>query len=225
MTHELHNDWRDMLAAEFESPYYAELRAYLKDEYRTGSVYPPEADIFNALRATPYDSVKAVVLGQDPYHGPGQAHGLSFSVRPDVKLPPSLRNIYKELQDDLGIPAPNHGCLQAWAEQGVLLLNAVLTVREGEPNAHKGRGWERFTDAVVDALNRRAEPVAFVLWGSHAQAKGGGIDEGRHLVVRSPHPSPLSARRGFFGSRPFSAVNEWLRTRERAPIDWTIPNR
>lgn len=221
----LHNDWQEIVGAEFESPYYLELRAYLKEQYRTSKVYPVPGDIFNALHATPYASVKAVILGQDPYHGAGQAHGLSFSVKPGVALPPSLLNIYKELRDDLGHPIPNHGYLQSWAEQGVLLLNTVLTVREGEPNAHKGRGWETFTDAVVNALNRRDEPVAFVLWGSHAQAKGAGIDGRKHLVLRSPHPSPLSAHRGFFGSKPFSRINAWLRGQGKEPIDWAIPDR
>jgi uracil-DNA glycosylase len=218
----LRNDWQDEVGEQFERPYYAQLRDFLKTEYRTGRVYPAEEDIFGALHHTPYADVKAVILGQDPYHGPGQAHGLSFSVKPGVPLPPSLRNIFKELRDDVGVPMGTDGHLTGWARQGVLLLNAVLTVRDGESNSHKGRGWETFTDAVVERLNARERPIAFVLWGSHAQAKGARIDESRHLVLRSPHPSPLSARRGFFGSKPFSRINAWLTARGEAPIDWTI---
>ncbi|HZG84993.1 uracil-DNA glycosylase [Paenibacillus sp.] len=220
----LRNDWEQQVGDQFEQPYYLRLRAFLKEEYRTKTIYPEPHDIFNALHATPYGSTKVVILGQDPYHGPGQAHGLSFSVKPGVPSPPSLQNIFKELRDDVGAPIPNHGHLASWAEQGVLLLNAVLTVREGEPNSHKGQGWETFTDRVVEALNAREEPLAFVLWGSHAQAKGARIDGGKHLVIRSPHPSPLSAHRGFFGSKPFSRINAWLSAQGREPIDWTIRN-
>ncbi|TLS49449.1 uracil-DNA glycosylase [Paenibacillus antri] len=221
----LRNDWQEQVGEQFERPYYLQLREFLKSEYRTGKVYPEAEDIFNALHHTAYADVKAVVLGQDPYHGPGQAHGLSFSVKPGVPPPPSLQNIFKELRDDVGAQIPNHGSLTSWAGQGVLLLNAVLTVRDGEPNSHKGRGWESFTDAVVERLNARERPIAFVLWGSHAQAKGARIDARRHLVLRSPHPSPLSAHRGFFGSKPFSRINAWLTAQGEAPIDWAIPNR
>ncbi|HZG57636.1 uracil-DNA glycosylase [Paenibacillus sp.] len=221
----LRNDWLEQVGEQFELPYYKRLRAFLKSEYGAHRVYPEPADIFNALHATPYEAASVVILGQDPYHGPGQAHGLSFSVKPGVPLPPSLLNIFKEMRDDLGTPIPTQGCLTPWAEQGVLLLNAVLTVREGEPNSHKGQGWETFTDAVVARLNARETPLAFVLWGSHAQAKGAGIDARKHLVLRSPHPSPLSAHRGFFGSKPFSRVNAWLTAQGRAPIDWTLPGR
>jgi len=221
----LRNDWAQQVGDQFDRPYYSKLREFLKTEYRTRRVYPEPHDIFNALHHTAYADVKAVILGQDPYHGPGQAHGLSFSVKPGVPPPPSLQNIFKELRDDVGAPIPNHGYLNSWAEQGVLLLNAVLTVRDGEPNSHKGQGWETFTDAVVERLNAREKPIAFVLWGSHAQAKGARIDAGRHLVLRSPHPSPLSAHRGFFGSKPFSRINAWLSAQGDAPIEWAIPNR
>jgi len=220
----LKNDWQDQVGDQFEMPYYLRLREFLKQEYRTRRIYPGPYDIFNALHMTSYADTKVVILGQDPYHGPGQAHGFCFSVRPGVPPPPSLVNIFKELHDDIGCPIPNHGCLEHWAKQGVLLLNAVLTVREGLPNSHRGMGWEQFTDAVVERLNRRERPVAFVLWGSHAQAKGAGIDERRHLVIRSPHPSPLSAHRGFFGSRPFSRINRWLAAQGMPPIDWAIPD-
>jgi len=220
----LRNDWERQVGDQFELPYYLRLREFLKEEYRTKTVYPGPNDIFNALHATPYEAVKVVILGQDPYHGPGQAHGLSFSVKSGVPAPPSLQNIFKELRDDVGAPIPNHGHLASWAEQGVLLLNAVLTVRGGEPNSHKGQGWETFTDRVVEALNAREEPIAFVLWGSHAQAKGARIEGAKHLILRSPHPSPLSAHRGFFGSKPFSRINAWLAARGREPIDWAIPN-
>lgn len=220
----LKNDWHEQVGGQFEMPYYLRLRAFLKEEYRTRNIYPGPYDIFNALHSTSYEDTKVVILGQDPYHGPGQAHGLSFSVRPGVPAPPSLVNIFKELHQDIGCPIPNHGHLAHWAAQGVLLLNAVLTVREGSPNSHRGMGWETFTDAVVERLNRRERPVAFVLWGSHAQAKGAGIDAGRHLVIRSPHPSPLSAHRGFFGSRPFSRINRWLADQGLEPIDWAIPD-
>lgn len=221
----LRNDWQGQVGEQFELPYYRRLRAFLATEYRTGTVYPEPHDIFNALQETPFEDVNVVILGQDPYHGPGQAHGLSFSVKPGVPPPPSLANIFKELRDDMGCPVPNHGYLAPWARQGVLLLNTVLTVRAGEPNSHKGQGWETFTDAVIARLNARGKPAAFVLWGSHAQKKGAGIDGAKHLVLRSPHPSPLSAHRGFFGSRPFSRINDWLAAQGRPPIDWSLPNR
>jgi uracil-DNA glycosylase len=219
----LHNDWAPQLEAEFEQPYYRELRNFLKAEYRTQTIYPDMHDIYNALHLTPFDKVKAVILGQDPYHGPGQAHGLSFSVKPGVDVPPSLQNMYKELQDDLGCPIPNHGHLVHWAEQGVLLLNAVLTVRAGQPNSHRGKGWERFTDSVIEKLNKRERPVVFLLWGTNAQEKARLIDANRHHIIRSPHPSPLSAHRGFFGSRPFSRTNAFLRSIGSAEIDWRLP--
>jgi uracil-DNA glycosylase len=220
----LHNDWTQMIGEQFNQPYYRQLRTFIDEQYETQTVYPAKENIFNALAHTPYAKVKAVILGQDPYHGPEQAHGLSFSVQPGVPFPPSLRNIFKELREDLGLSVPQDGSLEPWAVQGVLLLNAVLTVREGEPNSHKGHGWETFTDAVIEALNAREAPIAFVLWGSHAQAKGAKIDESKHLVLRSPHPSPLSAHRGFFGSRPFSRINAWLAARDCPPIDWSLPN-
>lgn len=219
----LKNDWADLLAAEFEKPYYQQLRAFLIEEYRRGVVYPDMYDIFNALHYTPYSKTKVCILGQDPYHGPGQAHGLSFSVKPGVPPPPSLQNIFKELHDDLGCKIPNHGCLEHWARQGVLLLNTVLTVRRGQANSHRGKGWEQFTDRVIQLLNEREKPVVFILWGKNAQAKKAMIDATRHLVIESAHPSPYSAHAGFFGSRPFSRANEFLRRIGETPIDWEIP--
>jgi uracil-DNA glycosylase len=218
------NDWQQVLSEQFMQPYYKQLTLFLNQEYATVPVYPDQRDIFHALQLTAYADVKVVILGQDPYHGPGQAHGLSFSVKPGVPCPPSLVNIYKELCQDIGCPVPKHGHLAAWAKQGVLLLNAVLTVRDGSPQSHKGQGWEWFTDRIVEAINAREKPVAFILWGNHAQEKGARIDEQKHLVLRAPHPSPLSAHRGFFGSRPFSRVNAWLRYQGQAEIDWRIPD-
>lgn len=215
----LHPSWREPLQTEFDAEYMARLRAFLVAEKSEHTVFPPGPEIFAALDRTPLDKVRVVILGQDPYHGPGQAHGLCFSVRPDVPIPPSLKNIYAELHTDLGIPAANHGSLLKWADQGVLLLNAVLTVRAHAANSHKGRGWERFTDRVV-ALVNQGPPVAFILWGRPAQDKAAKIDNHKHFVVRSPHPSPLSAYAGFFGSRPFSRVNVWLESRGEMPIDW-----
>lgn len=215
------NDWDDVLQEELSKPYFMELMSWLDQEYNQFAVYPPREFLFQALKLTSYAETKAVILGQDPYHGPGQAHGLSFSVLPGVRIPPSLRNMYKELSSDLGIPAPHTGTLTPWAQQGVLMLNTVLTVRDGEPASHQGKGWERFTDAVIEALNRRAKPVVFVLWGSHAQKKGEKIDLTRHDVISSAHPSPLAARRGFFGSRPFSRINDFLRDHGEEPIDWS----
>jgi uracil-DNA glycosylase len=201
------------------------LRAFLRAELAAGKViYPPPAQIFAALDATPFDQVKVVILGQDPYHGPGQAHGLCFSVRPGVPVPPSLQNIFKEIQSDLGIAAPRHGDLRSWAAQGVLLLNAVLTVERGRAGAHQGMGWEAFTDAVIDRLNREREGLVFLLWGSPAQAKGRLVDRQRHLVLTAPHPSPLSAHRGFLGCRHFSQANAWLAGHGQAPIDWSLPS-
>jgi uracil-DNA glycosylase len=219
----LKNDWAPLLEEEFEKPYYLKLRAFLKKEYMTRTIYPNMYDIFNALHYTPFSKVKAVILGQDPYHGPNQAHGLSFSVKPGVEPPPSLKNIFAELHNDLGCPIPDHGCLIPWAEQGVLLLNTVLTVREGQPNSHRGMGWEIFTDRVIEVLNQREEPVVYILWGSAAQSKVSLIDTSKHYIIRSPHPSPLSAHRGFFGSRPFSKTNAILRQLGLEEIDWEIP--
>ena len=197
------------------------LSAFLRERKATGArIFPPGPQIFSALDATPFEQVKVVILGQDPYHGAGQAHGLSFSVPPGVAIPPSLDNIYKELGRDLGLPRPAHGCLQRWAEQGVLLLNAVLTVEEGRPGAHQGKGWEGFTDAIVGALGREREHLVFMLWGSYAQKKGAVIDPQRHRVLKAPHPSPLSAHRGFLGCGHFSAANAYLQRHGIAPIDW-----
>ena len=200
------------------------LSAFLRERKAAGAtIYPPAAQIFAAFDATPFDAVKVVILGQDPYHGPGQAHGLCFSVPPGVAVPPSLLNIFKELERDLGIRRPDHGCLLPWAQRGVLLLNAVLTVEAGRPGAHQGKGWEGFTDHVVETLNREREGLVFLLWGSYAQAKGKVIDARRHRVLKAPHPSPLSAHRGFIGCGHFSAANEYLVRRGQAPIDWALP--
>jgi uracil-DNA glycosylase len=217
------NDWANVVGGELEKPYYRKLREFLKREYARYTVYPNMYHIYNALHFTSYSDTKVVILGQDPYHGPGQAHGLSFSVQHGVTPPPSLKNIFVELENDLGIPQPPHGCLEAWARQGVLLLNAVLTVREGQPNSHRGIGWETFTDEVIKSISRRKEPAVFVLWGAQAQAKEPLIDKSRHAVIKSPHPSPLSAHRGFFGSRPFSRVNAYLRQWGMEEIDWRLP--
>lgn len=218
------NDWNEYLAAELKEDYYLKLRDFLKEEYKTKIIYPSMYDIFNALHYTSYHECKVVILGQDPYHGPGQAHGLSFSVKPGVKAPPSLVNIFKELQEDLGCKIPNNGCLKTWAEQGVLLLNTVLTVREHQANSHKGIGWETFTDKVISLLNEREKPVAFILWGGPARRKKVMITNPQHFIVESAHPSPLSASHGFFGSRPFSKVNDFLRSTGQIPIDWQIPD-
>ncbi|MED4128228.1 MULTISPECIES: uracil-DNA glycosylase [Shouchella] len=219
----LRNDWHDYVGQEFSKEYYVQLREFLKHEYANEVVYPPMHDLFNALHLTPYKDVKVVILGQDPYHGPNQAHGLSFSVKPDVKTPPSLKNMYKELEEDIGCQPPEHGFLESWANQGVLLLNTVLSVRQKQPGSHQGKGWEVFTNNVIATLNKREKPVAFVLWGKHAQAKLALIDESKHFIIQSPHPSPFSAHRGFFGSRPFSKINEWLVSIEESPIDWQLP--
>ncbi|WP_458411786.1 uracil-DNA glycosylase [Schinkia sp. CFF1] len=218
----LKNDWAPLLEGEFGKPYYQRLRKLLWEEYQTQVVYPDKYDIFNALHFTSFEDVKVVIIGQDPYHGPGQAHGLSFSVKPGVKVPPSLQNIYKELQADLGCYIPNHGYLVEWTKQGVLLLNAVLTVRAGIPNSHKALGWESFTDRVIEILNEREKPVVFILWGAYAQQKQQLITSSRHFIIKSPHPSPLSANRGFFGSRPFSRANAYLREIGSEEIDWQI---
>ena len=218
------NDWAQLLDAELDEPYYLALRQFLIGEYRTREIFPNMYDIFNALHFTPYASTKVVILGQDPYHEPGQAHGLSFSVLPNVPPPPSLINIFKELRDDLGCFIPNNGCLKPWADQGVLLLNTVLTVRAHAANSHRGHGWEIFTDKIIRLLNEHERPIAFILWGRPARNKKSMITEPRHLIVESAHPSPLSASGGFFGSRPFSRVNEFLKSVGETPIDWQIPN-
>jgi uracil-DNA glycosylase len=214
--------WAPVLAAETEQPYFADLEAFLKTERAQHQVFPPEKEVFSALEATPYEDVKVVLIGQDPYHDDGQAHGMCFSVRPGVRVPPSLRNMYKELETDLGIAPVKHGYLQAWADQGVLLLNTVLTVRAHEPASHKDRGWEKFTDAVIKDVSAREKPVVFVLWGAHAKKKAKLIDTSRHAIVEGAHPSPLSAKK-FFGSKPFSAVNDALAGFGQEPIDWRLP--
>lgn len=220
----LHPSWLAPLQREFDSDYMATLRAFLVAEKAAGKrIFPRSTDWFRALDLTPLDDVRVVILGQDPYHGEGQAHGLCFSVRPGTRTPPSLINIYKEMEADLGIPPARHGFLEHWAEQGVLLLNAVLTVQMGLAASHQGRGWERFTDAVIRLVNAREKPVVFMLWGSHAQKKAAFVDASRHLVLRSPHPSPLSAYSGFFGSKPFSKANAFLIARGEKPIDWALP--
>lgn len=216
--------WQPALQAEFDAPYMQQLRQFLRAEKDAGKViYPHSSNWFHALEATPLDQVKVVILGQDPYHQPGQAHGLCFSVLPGVKTPPSLVNMYKELETDLGIAPAGHGYLESWASQGVLLLNAVLTVEDSKANAHKGQGWEQFTDAVIAAVNEHCEQVVFLLWGSYAQKKGAVIDRSRHQVLHAPHPSPLSAYRGFFGSQPFSQANQYLTQVGKAPINWQLP--
>lgn len=222
----LEESWRQALAPEFGNPYMSELRRFLLSEKEAGKrIFPKRGDYFRALDLTPLDQVKVVILGQDPYHGLGQAHGLCFSVQPGVRIPPSLVNIYKELQSDLGIPPASHGFLEHWARQGVLLLNSVLTVEEARAASHQGRGWERFTDAVIRAVNDQCDGVVFLLWGSYAQKKAAFVDRDRHLVLRAPHPSPLSAHNGFFGSRHFSQANAFLVSRGKQPIDWKLPDR
>lgn len=218
-------DWLEAVGDEFKKPYYKELYTFIKNEYSTHVVYPPSEDIFNAMHFTPLKDVKVLILGQDPYHEPGQAHGLSFSVLPGkADTPPSLQNIYKELNSDLGCYIPNNGYLKKWADQGVLLLNTVLTVRAHAANSHQGRGWEQFTDAIIKAVNQKKEPVVFMLWGRPAQMKKSMLDNPNHLVLTAPHPSPLSAYRGFFGCRHFSKCNEFLKNNGLEPIDWQIEN-
>ena len=214
--------WRAQLAGEFEKPYFRALHEFVADERRAHVVYPSAADVFNALALTPYEQMNVLLLGQDPYHGEGQAHGLCFSVRPGIKLPPSLANMFRELHEDIGCPIPKCGSLEPWAKQGVLLLNAVLTVRAGEPNSHKNKGWEQFTDAIIQAASDKPQPVVFVLWGAHAQKKVKLIDERRHMIIASAHPSPLSVTNGFFGSRPFSKINAALRAHGKPEIDWRL---
>lgn len=218
------NDWMPVVREECRKPYYQELMSFVKNEYEGTeyTIYPPPEDIFTALDLTPLHTVKVVILGQDPYHGEHQAHGLCFSVQPDVKVPPSLVNIYKELQEDLGCRIPNNGYLVKWAKQGVLMLNAVLTVRAHQPNSHKGRGWEQFTDAMLEAVNLQDRPIVFILWGRNAREKKKMLTNPKHLILESAHPSPLSAYNGFFGSRPFSKTNEFLKANGIETIDWQI---
>ncbi|MDE7269240.1 MAG: uracil-DNA glycosylase [Acetatifactor sp.] len=218
------NDWLVPLQAEFRKPYYAALYKFVSHEYNTTQVFPPSDDIFNAFHMTPLGEVKVVIIGQDPYHEPGQAHGLCFSVKPGVEIPPSLVNIYKELQDDLGCYIPNNGYLVKWAKQGVLMLNTVLTVRAHRANSHHGQGWEEFTDAAIRALNTQDRPIVFILWGKPAQSKKSMLNNPNHLILEAPHPSPLSAYRGFFGSKPFSKTNAFLKEKGVEPIDWQIEN-
>ncbi|MFC4022595.1 uracil-DNA glycosylase [Oceanobacillus longus] len=221
----LQNDWAELLSDEFNKPYYIELCEFLKKEYAKHTIYPEMGHVFNAFHHTPFHRVKVVILGQDPYHGPNQAHGFSFSVKPEVKVPPSLRNIFKELKSDLGYPIPDHGYLISWAKQGVLLLNTVLTVRAGQAHSHKGKGWEYFTDQVIGSLNKKTEPVVYILWGSAAQKKVALIDTTKHFIIQAPHPSPLSAYRGFFGSSPFSQTNRLLRESALDEVDWLLPSK
>ncbi|MCQ4087122.1 uracil-DNA glycosylase [Saccharibacillus sp. JS10] len=217
------NDWAEVLHPEMEKPYYTELRSKLADEYRSRTVYPDMYRIFSAFHLTSFADTRVVILGQDPYHGPNQAHGLSFSVQPGISVPPSLENIYRELQDDLGCPPVKHGFLEHWAKQGVLMLNNVLTVRRGAAASHQGLGWEIFTDAAIAAINERETPVVFILWGRSAQEKGSFINTDRHLIIKSAHPSPRSADRGFFGSRPFSKTNQFLTQNGLPEIQWCLP--
>ncbi len=220
----IENDWLGPLSEEFKKPYYRELYTKIKKEYETHTIYPPTEDLFSAYAATPLSKVKVVIIGQDPYHEPGQAHGMCFSVRPGIETPPSLVNIYKELHDDLGLYIPNNGYLEKWANQGVLLLNTVLTVRAHAANSHKGLGWEQFTDATIKAVNELETPVVFLLWGSNARAKKAFLNNPKHLVLEAPHPSPLSVYRGFYGCKHFSKCNEFLEKNGQSPIDWQIEN-
>ncbi|MBT2600874.1 MULTISPECIES: uracil-DNA glycosylase [unclassified Oceanobacillus] len=223
MKNPLHNDWSLLLEDEFKKDYYLRLKSFLKKEYTEEKIHPAMENIFNALHLTPFHKVKVVILGQDPYHGPNQAHGLSFSVQPGITIPPSLKNIFKELTHEFGISMPNHGHLTYWAKQGVLLLNNVLTVREGKAHSHRGQGWELFTDKVIQTLNQKEHPVVFLLWGGAAQKKGELIDTNKHIILKAPHPSPLSAYRGFFESNHFSLANQILRKNNVEEIDWSLP--
>ena len=220
----IQNDWLEPLTPEFQKPYYAELFRFVKNEYAARKIFPPADDIFNAFHLTPLHAVKVVILGQDPYHNDGQAHGLCLSVKPDVDIPPSLVNIYQELHDDLGCYVPNNGYLTKWASQGVLMLNTVLTVRAHQANSHRGMGWEEFTDAAIRILDEQDRPMVFILWGSPAQKKEKMLHNPKHLILKAPHPSPLSAYRGFFGSKPFSRTNDFLKENGLEPIDWQIEN-
>jgi len=218
----IQNDWLKPLSPEFRKPYYSELFRFVQQEYAARKIFPPADDIFNAFHLTPLSEVKVVILGQDPYHNDGQAHGLCFSVKPEVDIPPSLVNIYQELRDDCGCYIPNNGYLVKWAKQGVLMLNTVLTVRAHQANSHRGKGWEEFTDAAIRILNEQDRPIVFILWGSPAQKKAQMLNNPKHLILKAPHPSPLSAYRGFFGSKPFSQTNDFLRKHGLEPIDWQI---
>lgn len=216
------NDWVEAIGEEFKKPYYAKLYKFVREEYNTRVIYPPADDIFNALHLTPLSRIKVLILGQDPYHNEGQAHGLCFSVKPGVEAPPSLENIYKELHEDLGCRIPNNGYLVKWAEQGVLMLNTVLTVRAHQANSHQGQGWEQFTDAIIHAVNAQDRPIVSMLWGRPAQNKGSILTNPKHLILKAPHPSPLSTYRGFFGCKHFSQANEFLQANGAEPIDWQI---
>ncbi|MCI8417333.1 MAG: uracil-DNA glycosylase [Lachnospiraceae bacterium] len=220
----IQNDWLEPLKGEFQKPYYVKLYQFVREEYASKKIFPPSEDIFNAFHLTPLHEVKVVILGQDPYHNDGQAHGLCFSVKPDVAVPPSLVNIYQELHDDLGCAIPNNGYLTKWAKQGVLMLNTVLTVRAHQANSHRGMGWEEFTDAAIRVLDEQDRPIVFILWGSPAQKKASMLHNPNHLILKAPHPSPLSAYRGFFGSKPFSKTNQFLEEHGVTPIDWQIEN-
>lgn len=220
---QIEESWLEVLEDEFEKPYMKDLRAFLVEEKKQYTVYPPGKEIFNAFNTTPFEQVRVVILGQDPYHGANQAHGLSFSVKRGVRTPPSLINIFQEIHDSLGIPIPRHGDLTYWAEQGVLLLNTTLTVRARTPKSHAGKGWEEFTDRVIDELNDKRDGLAFVLWGRHAQSKAARIDEARHMVLKAPHPSPYSAKNGFFGCNHFAKINRHLENIGQEPIDWSLP--
>lgn len=221
----INNDWLEFIGEEFRLPYYSELYQFVKSEYSHYRIFPNADDIFNAFHLTPLSEVRVVILGQDPYHNEGQAHGLCFSVKPEVEIPPSLVNIYQELHEDLGCYIPNHGYLEKWAKQGVLLLNTVLTVRAHQANSHQGKGWEKFTDAVIHAVNAQDRPIVFLLWGRPAQTKKAMLNNPKHLILEAPHPSPLSAYRGFFGSRHFSKTNDFLKQHGLEPIDWQIEKR
>ena len=221
----IQNDWLSAIGGEFRKPYYKKLYDFVQEEYSTRVIYPPADDIFNALHLTPLKAVKVVILGQDPYHNEHQAHGLSFSVLPDQEIPPSLQNIYQELHDDLGCYIPDNGYLEKWARQGVLMLNTVLTVRAHQANSHQNHGWEQFTDAILSAVNGQDRPIVYMLWGRPAQSKIPMLTNPKHLILKAPHPSPLSAYRGFFGCRHFSQANAFLESRGETPIDWQIENR
>lgn len=221
---QIEGSWKNKLRAEFDTEYMKQLKQFLSEQYqKKKTIYPKGAEYFSALNLTPFENVRVVILGQDPYHGPNQAHGLSFSVKPGVPAPPSLVNIYKELKADIGCDIPKHGFLKSWAEQGVLLLNATLTVEAGKAGSHQKKGWERFTDRIVELLNEEREHIVFILWGSYAQKKGEKIDRSKHFVIESVHPSPLSSHRGFFGSKPFSKTNAYLKKQGLKPIDWCLP--
>lgn len=222
MTLTLPKNWNLLLEKETKKNYFKELTNFLNEEYKTQTIFPEKKNLFTAFEATPFDKVQVVILGQDPYHGENQAHGLSFSVLPGEKIPPSLKNMYKELESDLNIPVPNTGYLLPWAEQGIFLLNTVLTVRKGIAHSHKGKGWEIFTDAVIECLNQREDPIIFVLWGKPASQKKKMIDTSKHFIIEAPHPSPLSSYRGFFGSKPYSTINQLLKNQDKAPINWKL---